>query len=95
MVVSCDYWMEVRPLLSPGRHPALWVTERAAGCRCAASIALSRGTRGRLPGELDLHSLRHRYVTHLVEFDYPERFVQDQVGHAYASTTAIYTGRVG
>jgi integrase/recombinase XerD len=36
--------------------------------------------------------VRHSYVTHLVEFDYPERFVQDQVGHAYASTTAIYTG---
>jgi site-specific recombinase XerD len=42
--------------------------------------------------DLDLHSLRHSYVTHLVEFDYPERFVQEQVGHAYASTTAIYTG---
>ncbi|MGH3813163.1 MAG: tyrosine-type recombinase/integrase [Pseudonocardiaceae bacterium] len=35
---------------------------------------------------------RHSYVTHLIEFDYPERFVQDQVGHVYASTTAIYTG---
>ena len=44
-----------------------------------------------LPDELDLHSLRHSYITHLVEFDYPERFVQDQVGHAYGSTTAIYT----
>ncbi|MER7741313.1 tyrosine-type recombinase/integrase [Streptomyces sp. NPDC096538] len=44
-----------------------------------------------LPEELDLHGLRHSYVTHLVEFGYPERFVQDQVGHAYASTTAIYT----
>jgi integrase len=31
------------------------------------------------------------YVTHLIEFDYPERFVQEQVGHSYASTTAIYT----
>jgi integrase len=31
-------------------------------------------------------------VTHLIEFDYPERFVQDQAGHAYASTTALYTG---
>jgi site-specific recombinase XerD len=30
------------------------------------------------------------YVTHLIEFGYPERFVQEQVGHAYASTTAIY-----
>ena len=43
------------------------------------------------PG-VDLHCLRHSYVTHLIEFDYPERFVQEQVGHAYASTTAIYTG---
>lgn len=45
-----------------------------------------------LPEELDLHCLRHSYVTHLVEFDYPQRFVQEQVGHVYASTTAIYTG---
>ena len=39
---------------------------------------------------LSLHCLRHSYVTHMVEFGYPERFVQEQVGHAYASTTAIY-----
>jgi integrase len=51
----------------------------------AASVAAG------LPPELDLHSLRHSYVTHLVEFDYPERFVSLQVGHEYASTTAIYT----
>ena len=44
-----------------------------------------------LPPELDLHSLRHSYITHLIEFGYPEKFVQDQVGHSYASTTAIYT----
>ncbi len=31
------------------------------------------------------------YITHLVEFDYPERFVSEQAGHRYASTTAIYT----
>jgi site-specific recombinase XerD len=31
-------------------------------------------------------------VTHLIEFDYPVRFVQEQVGHAHASTTSIYTG---
>ena len=45
-----------------------------------------------LPGELDLHSLRHSYVTQLVETGFPERFITDQVGHAYAATTAIYTG---
>ena len=40
---------------------------------------------------MTLHCLRHSYVTHLIEFGYPERFVQEQVGHAYAATTAIYT----
>jgi site-specific recombinase XerC len=45
-----------------------------------------------LPETLDLHCPRHSYITHVIEFDYPERFVQDQAGHAYASTTAIYTG---
>jgi integrase len=45
-----------------------------------------------LPADLDLHCLRHSYVTHLLEFDYPERFVQDQVGHEYAATLAIYSG---
>ena len=30
------------------------------------------------------------YITHLIEFGYPERFAQDQAGHSYASTTAIY-----
>lgn len=33
----------------------------------------------------------HTYITHLIEFGYPERFVQEQVGHSYASTTALYT----
>src|SRR6185436_9195091 len=26
----------------------------------------------------------HSYVTHLIEFGYPERFVTEQVGHSYA-----------
>src|SRR5260370_329249 len=45
-----------------------------------------------LPAELDLHSLRHSMMTHVVEFGYPERFAQDQAGDAVAATTAIYTG---
>jgi site-specific recombinase XerD len=44
-----------------------------------------------LPESADLHSLRHSYVTHLLEFGYPQLFVQQQVGHAHASTTSLYT----
>jgi site-specific recombinase XerD len=30
-------------------------------------------------------------VTHLIEAGYDPLFVQQQVGHSYASTTALYT----
>jgi site-specific recombinase XerD len=85
---------EVRPLLSPGAHPALWVTERRGRLQRRAineAFVAARDAAG-LDKHLDLHCLRHSYVTHLVEFDYPERFVSEQVGHLYAATTAIYTG---
>ncbi|KIX80018.1 integrase [Streptomyces albidoflavus] len=89
-----QYLEEVRPAFAPGKHPALWITERRgrmSARRLDEAFETARKAAD-LPEELDLHGLRHSYVTHLVEFGYPERFVQDQVGHAYASTTAIYTG---
>jgi integrase/recombinase XerD len=88
------YLTEVRPRFEVGRHPALWVTERGGRLSKRSAdeaFAAARRAAG-LPQELELHCLRHSYITHLVEFDYPERFVQDQAGHAYASTLAIYTG---
>jgi integrase/recombinase XerD len=95
VVPVIQHWVEqVRPRMAVGAHPALWVSER--GGRVARrtvneAFADARDAAG-LDQRLDLHCLRHSYVTHLVEFDYPERFVQDQVGHQTASTTSIYTG---
>jgi site-specific recombinase XerD len=95
IVPVLDQWVEeVRPLFSPGAHPAWWVTERRGRMsrrRMDDVFASVREAAG-LDEALDLHCLRHSYITHLIEFGYPERFVQDQVGHRYASTTAIYTG---
>lgn len=90
------YLEEVRPTLSStsASSPALWVTERGTRLsRRAANEAFctARDAAG-IDSSLDLHSLRHSYVTHLVEFDYPERFIQEQVGHSFSSTTAIYVG---
>ncbi|APZ33457.1 integrase [Microbacterium aurum] len=89
------YLEEVRPALSSsGSSPALWVTERGTRLsRRAANEAFcaARDAAG-IDSSLDLHSLRHSYVTHLVEFDYPERFIQEQVGNSFSSTTAIYVG---
>ena len=44
-----------------------------------------------LTGGLDFHSLRRSYVTHLIEGGWDPLFVQQQAGHAHASTTSIYT----
>ncbi len=38
-----------------------------------------------------MHCLRHSYVTHLIEDGWDALFVQQQVGHEYAFTTAVYT----
>jgi site-specific recombinase XerD len=70
------------------------VTERCGRLsRRSANEAFQEAKRAAgLPEELELHCLRHSYITHLTEFDYPGRFIQDQAGHEYGSTTAIYTG---
>jgi len=87
------YLAEVRPRFEVGNHPALWVTERCGRLsKRSANEAFEHARHAAgLPAELDLHGLRHSMITHLVEFDYPERFVQDQAGHAVAATTGIYT----
>ncbi|MFF6994585.1 tyrosine-type recombinase/integrase [Streptomyces sp. NPDC008313] len=40
---------------------------------------------------LEFHSLRRSYPTHLIEDGHDPLFVQQQVGHDHASTTAICT----
>lgn len=75
------------------RSGALWPSERADRITMnglARSFARFRVMAG-LPDELSLHALRHSYVTHLIEAGYDPLFVQQQVGHSYSSTTALYT----
>jgi integrase/recombinase XerC len=92
-----DYFTNIRPRFGLKDHPALWVTERGGRLQAAdlgARFDTYRGALG-LPPELDLHCLRHAYVTHLIEDGVDPGFVQRQVGHTWASTTAIYTGVSG
>ena len=95
VVSGMRQWVEqARPLVvGAADRPELWPTERRG--RVSAGWLDSRFAWLRqevgLPQELTLHCLRHSYVTHLIEFGYPERFVSEMVGHSYASTTAIYT----
>lgn len=93
VVSGLTQWVDhARALTGRPDHLGMWVTER--GTRVSPKqmerrFAAARDEVG-LDGDLVMHCLRHSYVTHLIEFGYPEQFVQQQVGHAYASTTAIY-----
>ncbi|CAG4933646.1 tyrosine-type recombinase/integrase [Acidithrix sp. C25] len=89
-----QYVKEIRPLHGdPARGSALWLTER--GERISLRSIDDRFATWRrlaeLPPELSVHSLRHSYVSHLIEDGVDPLFVQHQVGHSWASTTAIYT----
>ncbi len=90
------HWVEeVRPCLGAGISPgpggsagAAWRIRLQDGRRrCSRALAGNRPD-----GRAGPACLRHSYITHLVEFDYPERFVSEQAGHRYAATTASYTG---
>ena len=88
-----QYLAEVRPLYSCEREAALWLTERGgriSARRVDERFAALRAAAG-LPVELSVHCLRHSYVSHLIEDGVDPLFVQQQVGHSWASTTAGYT----
>jgi len=89
-----QYLAEVRPRYGPpALGPALWLSERGeriSARRIDERFAAYRVTAG-LPVELSVHCLRHSYVSHLIEDGVDPLFVQHQVGHSWASTTAVYT----
>jgi len=91
--VLTEYLEEVRPRYAP-EGLMLFPTERGgrvSGSYLNARFGEYRDAAG-LPAELHPHCLRHSYVTHLIEDGWDPFFVQQQVGHSYSSTTAIYTG---
>lgn len=90
--VIAEWVEEVWPGLD-GDGAGLWPSERGplvSEDRINAAFRWAAAAAG-LPDGLSLHCLRHSYVTHLIEDGYDALFVQQQVGHEYASTTAIYT----
>lgn len=90
-------WVEeIRPAYGTGAARMLWPTERAGRVSPAAIDARFAEYRDALGMEAALspHCLRQSYISHLLEDGYDQLFVQQQVGHVWASTLATYT-RVG
>lgn len=88
-----DYVRNVLPLVRTGTASAMWISERGTrlGTRSLNDkFAQLRDDIG-LDFRLTPHCLRHSYATHLIEDGHDPVFVQRQLGHAYQSTTGIYT----
>jgi site-specific recombinase XerD len=91
-----EYWLSPdgrKRFPTADRSASLWPSERSGSTvyrNFDRSFQRVRKIAG-LPEELTLHTLRHSYVTHLIEAGYDPLFIQQQVGHSYSSTTALYT----
>lgn len=88
-------WVDdVRPAYGGHTGPMLWPTERGERIspdQINARFAAYRDALGLDAGLRGPHCLRHAYITHLLEDGWDHLFVQQQVGHAWGSTTAVYT----
>ena len=88
-----EWVVEIRPgYVDAGAE--MWPTERRGRIQSATLnerfVAYRQGC-GLPPDLRGPHCLRHSYITHLLEDGWDHLFIQEQVGHAWGSTTALYT----
>lgn len=86
------YWVDHRHpvLLFPGTAfggvPAAGPMDRGSTQKAFAKVVADVGIRKKV----SIHSLRHAYATHLIEYGLNLRGVQELLGHACPKTTARY-----
>ena len=89
-----EYLERGRPLLAPhARHDRVFVNARGGPLsRMGFWKILRKHARGAgIEGRVHPHALRHSFATHLLQGGADLRVVQELLGHASVTTTAIYT----
>jgi integrase/recombinase XerD len=83
-----DWWRAARPQawLFPGQNPVNPMSARQFN-RAVHAAAQAAGIAKRVSS----HTLRHSFVTHLLEQNVDVRVIQLLLGHAKLETTALYT----
>ena len=91
------YLVRARPALAAGSRrasasPALFLNARGGRLtrQGAWGVLKSAAERAGLPG-ISPHTLRHSFATHLLDGGADVRVVQELLGHASVTTTAVYT----
>lgn len=89
-----DYLEHARPRLAPrARHDAVFVNARGGplGRMGFWKLLHAHARAAGITGRVHPHALRHSFATHLLQGGADLRVVQELLGHASVSTTAIYT----
>ncbi|MEW5951898.1 MAG: tyrosine recombinase XerC [Elusimicrobia bacterium] len=84
-------YLEIRKNPSPGEPLFLNGSGKALGQAGVAFIIKKAAKRARFAKNVNPHSLRHSFATHLLNNGCDLRALQEMLGHANLATTQIYT----